>query len=549
MTDVLHPGAGAGLAAVLALGGLLAWQLHRGRRLRRAHLADAARRDGHARALRAISVACASDAPDVEVLATLVDLFRPEPGPSACAIVLRAGEDGTSGPRTVSTGAASLDLRALESEAVRWGEGSLREAPLATRDPARPVRLDPALPCQAVVRLAAEGTDLGAVVVEAADEAILAPAALADLATLAGHAALELRSRERRTEAREAARRAERRAETLERVLALAGRLRPHLSQQQVLDETVRGVSTELGFPGALVSLVDRSESALVPRAHSGLEDLWPALKERRVPAPEAGALPPAGSPAPCPRAGLLEPGAPGHPADVFLVPLLSAQQLVGLLEVAVPPGRAGVDPERVRAVETFAAHAATAIQAARAYEVTRLVSARDSLTGACNHRAFQETLYREVGRHQRSGMTLALALLDLDDFKAVNDRWGHPAGDAVLRTLVDELRKGVREADTVARYGGEEFAVIFPEASAEKAEALAERIRARMASLALRLPGAPGGVRVTVSIGIAVFPEDAASKDELIARADEALYAAKRAGKDRVVRAERSGAPVLARA
>src|SRR6185436_10245174 len=112
-----------------------------------------------------------------------------------------------------------------------------------------------------------------------------------------------------------------------------------------------------------------------------------------------------------------------------------------------------------VQALEIFVNQAVTAIQSARAYETTRQMSVKDSLTQAFNHRHFQETLHRELMRHERNGQSLALLMIDIDDFKGINDRWGHPVGDLVLRGLVDELLKAVREVDTVARYGGEEFA------------------------------------------------------------------------------------------
>ena len=176
--------------------------------------------------------------------------------------------------------------------------------------------------------------------------------------------------------------------------------------------------------------------------------------------------------------------------------------------------------------------------QLARAYETTRQMSVKDSLTDSFNHRYFQETLYRELTRHERSGQSLTLLMIDIDDFKKINDRWGHPVGDLVLRGLVEELLKGVREMDTVARYGGEEFAVILPETGPDKGYVVADRLRARVASRLFVSPELSHPLTVSISIGLATFPEDANAKRSLIERADQALYQAKRSGKNCVVTA-----------
>ena len=165
-------------------------------------------------------------------------------------------------------------------------------------------------------------------------------------------------------------------------------------------------------------------------------------------------------------------------------------------------------------------------------------MSVRDSLTEAFNHRYFQETLSRELARHERSGQPLALVMLDIDDFKKINDRWGHPVGDIVLRGLVEEMTKGVREMDTVARYGGEEFALVFPETTPAKAWVVADRLRKRVASRLFAAPHVGQALAVTISLGLSTYPEDGATKRLLIERADQALYQAKRSGKNCLVTA-----------
>ena len=128
--------------------------------------------------------------------------------------------------------------------------------------------------------------------------------------------------------------------------------------------------------------------------------------------------------------------------------------------------------------------------------------------------------------------------MLDIDDFKKINDLFGHPVGDVVLKRLVEEMVRSVREMDTVARYGGEEFALIFPETTTDQALLVADRLRRRVASRLFSSPGLPHPLGITVSIGLASYPEDGVSKRALVERADQALYQAKRSGKNCLVTA-----------
>lgn len=163
-----------------------------------------------------------------------------------------------------------------------------------------------------------------------------------------------------------------------------------------------------------------------------------------------------------------------------------------------------------------------------------------DALTGLANRRSFDEELALEWRRAHRIGDSLALVLLDLDDFKKVNDTHGHLAGDAVLRTIGEVLGAGVRQIDLAARYGGEEFVVLVPESDLKGTTQLAKRLRLAVSKARAELPDGRL-LKVTASFGVAV-KGDLASAEQLVAAADEALYEAKRAGKNRVVAAE-SGA------
>jgi diguanylate cyclase (GGDEF)-like protein len=168
-----------------------------------------------------------------------------------------------------------------------------------------------------------------------------------------------------------------------------------------------------------------------------------------------------------------------------------------------------------------------------------------DALTGIANRRSFDEELALEWRRAHRIGDSLALVLLDLDDFKKVNDTHGHPAGDAVLRTIGEVLGSGVRQIDLAARYGGEEFVVLVPESDLKGATQLAKRLRLAISKARAELPDGRL-LKVTASFGVAV-KGDLTSAEQLIAAADEALYEAKRAGKNRVVVAETGAAEATA--
>lgn len=322
------------------------------------------------------------------------------------------------------------------------------------------------------------------------------------------------------------------RAEALHRILRASTELKAHLPLETVLANIVRAASGSLGYRVVLLSLHDRADGVLAPRAHVGLADRWPELEPLRIPSERIAATRSAAG-----SASQFASFLPRSPLEeVVSVALVAGEQLVGLLELAGPDRADAVAEEDRIVLELFASQAVNAIRLARAHETTRLGSLRDPLTGVANHGHFQETLYREVTRHARSGERLVLLMADLDDFKAVNDQHGHPAGDAVLKAVVARILDSVRDMDTVARYGGEEFSIILPQTDAESGQRVAERLRAAVAASPLQC-GLPEPLRLTLSIGLAVYPDDTVSKEGLVECADRALYAAKRTGKNRVVR------------
>lgn len=187
-----------------------------------------------------------------------------------------------------------------------------------------------------------------------------------------------------------------------------------------------------------------------------------------------------------------------------------------------------------------LAGQAAVSVENVGLHETVNRQAVTDELTGLSNRRRFQETMATEVERAKRFDSQLGLVMLDIDDFKAVNDTWGHQMGDVVLREVARILRASSREIDEPARYGGEELAVVLPGTDLEGAHQLAERVREGIEALRLPILGddAAEPLRVTASFGAAALPVSAEDVRGLIAAADEALYQAKRAGKNRTVSA-----------
>jgi diguanylate cyclase (GGDEF)-like protein len=170
-----------------------------------------------------------------------------------------------------------------------------------------------------------------------------------------------------------------------------------------------------------------------------------------------------------------------------------------------------------------------------RARDAAIRLSTIDSLTGLYNRTYFFTALEREIARGDRSGRAFCLVMLDLDDLKAINDRFGHLAGDQVLRGVADIVRSGVRKIDVAARYGGDEFVALLPETDPTGGWVLAEKVRLTVAEQGM--PGVDPGP--TVSVGVVSYPADGRSADALLVSADRAMYASKRGGKNRVARAQ----------
>src|SRR6266446_5643969 len=214
-------------------------------------------------------------------------------------------------------------------------------------------------------------------------------------------------------------------------------------------------------------------------------------------------------------------------------VPLPGDNSTLGYLTVFTRNRGHEYRDDDVRQLETLALRAGPAIENARSFREARQLADLDALTGLHNRRYFHETLARECSRAHRYERKLSLIVFDLDDFKEVNDKVGHLAGDAVLAEAAERVREVIRTADIPCRVGGDEFAVILPEAGIEQAEQLFVRLQAAVSGRPIGQAG-----RMKLSAGVA----DLSAEDDSISffqRADEALYRAKEAGKGRAMQAE----------
>jgi diguanylate cyclase (GGDEF)-like protein len=184
---------------------------------------------------------------------------------------------------------------------------------------------------------------------------------------------------------------------------------------------------------------------------------------------------------------------------------------------------------------------ASLAVSNAKLYEKTLEMSETDSLTGLRNRRIFFRTFDTEVTRAHRYSKQFGLIMLDIDHFKKYNDTNGHPQGDILLKMVSDSINENIRETDTLGRYGGEEFIALLPETMKDETAEIAERIRSAIETTRFpRAESQPGG-KITVSIGVASYPEDGDSADKIVKSADDALYGAKNAGRNKVVVSKRT--------
>jgi diguanylate cyclase (GGDEF)-like protein len=397
----------------------------------------------------------------------------------------------------------------------------------------------------------------GILIYETEDAAILKSGSINLLALLANQAAMSLQDQLLRREMGEKTIQLEAQAATKSLILDVANGLIGSFDVDAMLTRIAQAIRKALGFEKVAFALFDGKRDEFTRRAHAGLDEVWEEMKKKPV---AAGEITPFFSDEfrvsnsyfishtvlqqsehgffVRHDEDLLRRPDEWHENDNLIVPLMSGDEMMGYLAVRDPHDRRVPNVETVQTLEIFALQAVTALQSARQYEEIRRLTFIDGLTAAYNHRFFQEALAKEVHRSARTGREFALAMLDIDNFKRINDTFGHPIGDEILKGLVDEMMTNARDTDVVSRYGGEEFAIIFADTPALSACDAANRMRELVAKRELAVPAIGRTLKVTMSICVAVYPHDGNTTTDLVARADAALYFAKKNGKNQVAMA-----------
>ncbi|MCZ7663729.1 MAG: diguanylate cyclase [Thermoleophilia bacterium] len=222
--------------------------------------------------------------------------------------------------------------------------------------------------------------------------------------------------------------------------------------------------------------------------------------------------------------------------AQISLPFKLDGRRTMSLLAAAAQP-RAFEELSSV-VLETLVGHVQTSLSTALKYDRIRREVVTDPLTNLYNRRFFEKRAREEVARALRHQQPVTLLMLDVDRFKSINDVYGHQTGDKVLQTVAKHLRDSVRQSDICGRYGGEEFVLLLPNTPGRNAVFLADRLRSGVGDIMYTGLGIPGDVAITISGGVATCPRDATTLEELVGRADTALYEAKNAGRNRIVQA-----------
>lgn len=223
---------------------------------------------------------------------------------------------------------------------------------------------------------------------------------------------------------------------------------------------------------------------------------------------------------------------------SVMVFPLIKTDKVLGVMFLGESePGAIAI--ENFDFVNVLVPHVAAAIHNAELFQRLNQLAIRDGVTGLYNHRYFQERLQQNLDIARRYLRPFSLLMIDIDHFKAVNDTYGHPVGDQVLQVVAKRLATALRVTDLIARYGGEEFAIQLLETPNDKAFLVAHRLVHLLRESPVLLPKNAEPIEVTISVGVATFPQDGASVTEIIHFADRGLYQAKRAGRNRVGQVE----------
>lgn len=493
---------------------------------------------------------------DHETLRRLMGLLSKLAKMKACAVV--TWEANPDVPGTVYRFGECMPT---DQEVLRWVDsaGFAQSAPsraFVFHSGMRRFPLSTGEATQVLIGIQTPEVIYGVLIFETEDLSILKAGSMNLLTLLVSQTGLSLQDQLLRREMREKTVQLESNAATMTTILDVSNSLIGQFEIDAALTRIAQAIRKAIGFEVVVFALFDARRDEFVRRAQAGLDDVWEEVRKKHVSSSEIAAFfnqefRVSNSFFISHTAlrqsehdffvrtedmddSFLKPDE-WHENDLLLVPLMSGEQMIGYLSVRDPHDRKVPSFDKVQTLEVFATQAVTALQSARQYDEIKRLTFIDALTPAYNHRFFQEALGKEIHRHSRNGHELALAMLDIDNFKRINDTFGHPVGDEILKGLVEELMRNARDSDVVARYGGEEFAIIFPDTPAQSASDAANRFRELVERRDFPLPHVGRNLRITISVGVAVYPHDGLTSADLISRADAALYHAKKHGKNQV--------------
>jgi diguanylate cyclase (GGDEF)-like protein len=536
--------------------------------------ADAARQNGElTRRVRELSILTESATQilsaegDEETLRRMTTLLGSLSKLKACAIVTWSANPDL--PATVYRFGECLPS---DQEILRWVDsaGFAQSAPsraFVFKDDLRRFPLSSGGATQVLIGIQTQEVIYGILIYETEEAVILKTGSLNLLTLLVNQTALSLQDQLLRREMSEKTALLESQAATTTTILDVANSLIGSFDVDAMLTRIALAIRKSLGFEVVVFALYETKRDEFVRRAHAGLDDVWEEVRRKPVSSSEITAY--FNQEFRISNSFFISHTAlrqsehgffvrpedasykhdEWHDNDMLIVPLMSADQVIGYLSVREPHDRRLPTMEKVQTLEIFALQAVQALQSARQYDEIKRLTTIDALTPAFNHRYFQEALAREIHRHARTGHEFALAMLDIDNFKRFNDTFGHPVGDDILKGLVEELMTNARDSDIVSRYGGEEFAIVFPDTPASSARDAADRLRALVERREFRPPQLGRTLRITVSVGVSIYPRDGMTSADLIARADAALYFAKKNGKNQVRMAEEVSGDAMASA
>jgi diguanylate cyclase (GGDEF)-like protein len=312
------------------------------------------------------------------------------------------------------------------------------------------------------------------------------------------------------------------------------------LELDDVLGDILGSAMTIMEMPAGSIALYDRSSNQLQLHAHQGLSKNFTSRVSWTV---KGGGL----------TATILSKGdlyiiEDTRNAEFFKNPLAISEGICSLIAVPlkIQDKIVGIlylndfvprcfGETRLRLLSILSSFASMSIDNAQLHEQTIALACTDGLTGLYNHRQFKNILPEELARARRYEKSMALIMLDLDDFKLFNDRYGHPVGDKALKAVAEILKDTLRDCDYSFRCGGDEFMVLLPEAELGKAVAVGERLCDRIGKEPTRQLEGLAEHNFTVSVGVALYPRDAQTIEGLLKAVDELLYVAKRQGKNKV--------------